>query len=48
MVYFADDDSVINRIVDSGKEAIDKDRYGLRDEQLEVARNTRAGNELGE
>lgn len=48
MVYFADSDSVINRIVDSEQEAKDRDRYGLRDEQTEVARNIRSESELGE
>jgi len=48
MVYFAEDNAVINGIVDANQRAIDKDRYGLRDEQMEVARNTRSEDVSGE
>ena len=48
MVYFAEEGTVINGIVDSGKKEADKDRYGLRDEQFEVARKTGNAQELGE
>ncbi|MFA6096537.1 MAG: hypothetical protein WC788_02815 [Candidatus Paceibacterota bacterium] len=48
MVYFAQDESVINGIVDSKKSEADKDKYGLRDEQFDVARNTGKAQEFGE
>lgn len=34
MMYFAEEGSVINGIVDGGRSKIDKDKYGSRDEQF--------------